>query len=62
MENKKMIKLTGLWYNTDKNGEGYYSGTLGGAKVFIFPNKFKEEGSKQPDMNVFISEYNKEDK
>ena len=51
-----MIKITGLWVNKDKNGDTYYSGSLGNAKIFIFKNKYKKEGSKEPVANLFIAD------
>ena len=50
-----MVKLTGLWQNQSKNGENYLSGNLGGARVMIFKNKYKREGSKDPDFNLFVA-------
>lgn len=51
-----MIKLTGLWANESKNGEKYMAGTIGGAKVLIMRNKFKGEGSREPDYNLYVVE------
>lgn len=51
-----MIKLTGLWANESRNGEKYMVGTIGGAKVLIMRNKFKEEGSREPDYNLYVVE------
>jgi hypothetical protein len=49
-----LIKITGLWENDSKNGT-YLSGMLGSAKVVIFRNKYKKDGSKQPDWELYIS-------
>lgn len=50
------VKLTGLWKNTDKEGKPYLSGTLGGVKVFVFPNKYKTTADgKEPDYNLFFT-------
>ena len=54
-----MIKITGLWENKDKNGNTYYSGTMGSSKVIIMKNTFKKEGSNQPDWNFCIAENKK---
>lgn len=55
-----MIRLTGLWKNTDKNGKTYFSGRLSpGAQVMIMENSFKEKPT-DPDMNLFIVEPKKE--
>ena len=51
-----MINVTGLWLNKDKNGRTYMSGTMGGARVLIFKNEKKQEGSKQPDYNLVFAE------
>jgi len=42
-----MVFLGGLWANRDKNGQIYFSGYLGSAKLLIFRNKNKTD--KQPD-------------
>lgn len=49
-----MVKLTGLWKNETKEGETFYAGNLGNARVLIFKNQYKEE-SKHPDLNLFIA-------
>ena len=54
MPEGKMIKITGLWKNEDRNGNTYFSGYLGSAKVLIFKNKYKET-DKQPDYNMFVA-------
>jgi len=60
MEDKTMIKMGGLWENKDKNGDIYYSGSLGNGRVMIFKNKYKEK-ENQPAYNLFIAENKKED-
>lgn len=55
-----MIKLTGLWLNKDKNGNEYFSGTLGGSRVMIMKNTFKK-GEREPDFNLFIAENKKKE-
>ena len=56
-----MIKFTGLWKQTDKEGRTYYSGKLGyGAMLLIFPNRFKKEDA-HPDLNVYIAEIKKKE-
>ena len=52
---EKMLKLTGLWANKAKDGSTYYSGSLGAAKLVIFKNGFKREGSKDPDLIVYLA-------
>ena len=51
----EMVKVTGLWANKAKDGSTYYSGGLGAARVVILKNTFKREGSKDPDLNLFIA-------
>ena len=51
-----LISLTGLWKNTTKDGREYWSGSLGMAKLLVFPNRKKEEGSNQPDFNLVLGE------
>jgi hypothetical protein len=48
------VKLTGLWKNKTKDGKTYLSGTLGGARVMVFPNDFKRKET-DPDYNVVLS-------
>lgn len=51
-----MIKLTGIWKFTTKEGLTYYSGTINGSsRLLIFPNK-KKTRSEQPDFEVYIAE------
>jgi len=55
-----MIKITGLWVNKDKNGNNYYSGYFGMAKVMIFKNTYKEDNEKAPDAIMYIAEKKKD--
>lgn len=50
-----MIKLTGLWLNTAKDGSSYMAGTLGGARVMVFKNGFKQEGDSSPDYVMYLA-------
>lgn len=53
--NERRIKLSGLWLNKSKAGESYFSGSLGSnGKLLIFKNSKKEEGSKQPDYELYL--------
>lgn len=47
-------KLTGLWKNQTKDGKPYLSGSLGLAKLMIFPNDHKREGEKGPDYLAYL--------
>ena len=55
--NSDLTRITGLWKNeSKKDGSTYLAGSLGGIRVFIFPNKFKGEGSeKDPDYILSIA-------
>ena len=45
------VRLFSLWKNKRQDGSEYLSGKLStGATVMLVKNKFKEEGSKQPDF------------
>ena len=55
------IKLSGLWLNQTQNGDNYFSGSLGSAKLLIFKNTFKEEGSNQPDYNLYLAPIEKKE-
>ena len=55
-----MLKITGLWENKDKNGNTYYSGYLGSSKLLIYKNTYKEQGSNQPDYNMYVAEGKKD--
>ncbi len=48
------VKLTGLWKNTDKNGQAYYAGNLSPTvRVMVFKNNFKQ-GERDPDLVVYL--------
>lgn len=51
-----MLKVTGLWLNEDKNKNKYFSGSMGGVRIIIMKNTFKEEGSNEPDYNMYFEE------
>jgi hypothetical protein len=52
-------KIGALWLK-EKNGKKFFSGEieLNGQKhsVVVFRNTYKEEGSKQPDYNILLSQ------
>ena len=50
-----MIRLTGLWESTTKDGQQMLSGNLGNARLVILPNKFKKT-DKHPTHNLLIAE------
>lgn len=53
-QNDTMVSLGGLWLNKSKNGELYFSGYLGNAKLYIFKNK-KKEKENQPDYYMMLA-------
>lgn len=53
-QNNDMVYLGGVWANRDKNGQIYFSGYLGNAKLFLFKNKNKTN-DKQPDFYMQIA-------
>lgn len=53
--NERRIYLSGLWLETSKNGEKYFTGSMGqNGKLLIFKNSKREESSKQPDYNLYL--------
>jgi len=55
---KDLVKATGLWTGKDKNGNPTLSGNLGGARVLIFKNNYKEE-EKHPDYIMYFGQNEK---
>lgn len=55
-----MIELSGLWLNESKDGQKYFSGSLGRARLIIFKNTFKKE-EKEPDYLLYIDERTKKE-
>jgi hypothetical protein len=51
--NDVLIRLTGMWENTTKDGRTYYSGVLGGVKVLLFKDKNPAEGA--PPWSLMIA-------
>ena len=52
-----MIELAALWKNRSKDGKTYLAGNLGrGARLLIFENQNKREGSKDPDYRLMVVE------
>jgi hypothetical protein len=54
-QRSELIELCGLWLNENTKGTKYFSGTMGNAKVLIFRNTKKAEGSKEPDYRLFVT-------
>jgi len=54
-ESSGMIQLSGLWKQESRTGKTYYSGSLGpSVQLQLWPNKFKEDGDKRPDLILYI--------
>ncbi len=51
----ELVELTGLWENKTKNGEKYLSGNMGGARVLVFANKYKNENERAPDYRLYVT-------
>lgn len=54
MSQESLINVCGLWKHQTNQGEEYYSGTLGGAKILIFKNRHKQE-ERHPDFNMCMA-------
>jgi len=55
------IKIGGLWKNTDKNGNEYFSGGLNAFNnILIFANTYKEKQT-DPDFIMYIAEKEKKE-
>ena len=55
-------ELGAFWKRKGKeSGKTYLSGNVDGKEVVVFPNRRKQEGSKQPDFHVYESTPMKKD-
>ena len=50
-----LVRVGGLWLNTDKHGQSYMSGSLGMARLLIFKNAHKSDGSNDPDYVLYVA-------
>ena len=57
-EKGKMVSLGGLWKNKSKEGKAFLSGNIGKARLMVFPNSFKKDGSREPDYVVYVAQGN----
>jgi len=58
-----MIKLCGLWKSQTSEGKVYYSGGLSySTNILLFPNSYKKEGDKNPDLILYIGKREKKEK
>ncbi|NLF40316.1 hypothetical protein GX586_12795 [bacterium] len=57
-----LIRLMGLWENTDRRGNKYLNGNLtASTRVMIFKNNFKQN-EREPDYIVYLSQRSQEDR
>lgn len=49
-----LVPLAGLYENTSKNGNRYFSGYLGKARVVMFENREAKDG--EPGWTLFVQE------
>jgi len=50
----ELLKVCGLWKGEDKNGKTMLSGSMGGVRVLVLLNKFKEKDN-HPDYQLFFA-------
>ena len=55
-----LVKISGLWLNKDKNGNTYMSGNMGGARIVILKNTYKEK-DEHPNYNLFVAPFQKKE-
>jgi len=52
-----LVRVMGLWENSDRRGNKYLSGNLTqSVRVMVFRNNYKQEGGRDPDYIVYISQ------
>ena len=56
-----MVGLGGLWKQTSNAGIDYLSGSFGNAKMMVFKNTKKEDGSNQPDYYMKLANKQKQE-
>lgn len=53
MDERSKVKLGSLWKREDRNGQTYWTGALGAARLMLFPRE-REAGDDQPDFDIYI--------
>ena len=48
-----LVAIGALWKSKDKNGNEYFSGKMGDARLLVFSNK--KEKDNQPDFRVYVT-------
>jgi hypothetical protein len=56
-----LLRVMGLWENTDKRGNKYLSGNIGSLRVMIFSNSFKQ-GEREPDYILYVSQRSQDER
>jgi hypothetical protein len=52
-----LMRVMGLWENTDRRGNKYLSGNLtANVRIMVFRNSYKQEGSRDPDYIVYAAQ------
>ena len=51
-----LMRVMGLWENTDRRGNKYLSGNLtANVRIMVFRNSYKQEGGRDPDYIVYAA-------
>lgn len=57
----EMLRVGGLWRNTTKDGKVYLSGNVGGLRVLVFENDYKEDSENAPDYILNVAQAKQKD-
>ncbi len=58
-----LVRVMGLWENSDRRGNKYLSGNLTqSVRVMVFRNSYKQEGGRDPDYIVYVSQRSQDDR
>lgn len=58
-----LVRVMGLWENSDRRGNKYLSGNLTqSVRVMIFRNSYKQEGGRDPDYIVYVSQRSQDER
>ena len=58
----KEDEVGALWEKVSKAGKVFFSGTINGQSVVVFPNEWKKPGERSPDLRVYKSDDSWKDK
>jgi hypothetical protein len=59
MSDNPLLRATGLWAKTSKNGRRYLTGRLGGLRVLILENHDRDKGEDAPTHLLMLGEAQK---